>query len=289
MSEHLMDHAAAHERIEDLLLEPARLASLQTSTSPEDVALRDHLAGCATCAGDLESWRRLQIAVDGALSTGATPEAMADAVEPLEVPPSLRTRVLASVAATRRHAGRDAAESTAPVQIRAARSEWIRRRVRLSPLIGLAAGIALLAGAGVVTVVQVQQRAAAEASAQELAVALAAVDRMLETNHKVVPLRDTSGQAAGTISWSRHDWVVLTDALAAPPAGSTYRCWLVEAGSSMAVGQMEFSDGLAYWAISVDEWQTWEINPTTEFIVTLEAGSPPAPAGEIVLSAPLGA
>ena len=271
-----MDHAAAHERIEDLLLEPSRLAVLETSTVPDDVALRDHLAGCATCAADLESWRRLQLAVDGALPTGMSSEAMAAAVEPIEVPPSLLAAVLGSVAGAPRE------------RIPAARSERSPRRSRLGPLIGFAASIALLAGAGVITVDQANQRAAAEASARELAVALAAVDRMLGTDHKIVQLRDTAGRAAGTISWSRHDWVVLTDALPAPPSGSTYRCWLVEGGSqSMAVGQMEFSGGMAYWATSVDRWQTWEINQNTEFIVTLESGAPSAPSGTIVLSARL--
>lgn len=293
-----MDHAAAHERIEDLLLEPSRLAALESSTAADDLALREHLAGCATCAADLESWRRLQVAVNGALPAGMTPDAMAGAVDPMDLPPSLRASVLAAVAGS----GREPlpAAPVAPVSIdrphaqpmpiaeRMPRTERMARRPRLSPLVGLAASIALLAGAGVITVDQANQRAAAEASARELSVALAAVDRMLGTEHKIVQLRDTAGQAAGTISWSRHDWVVLTNALPAPPAGSTYRCWLVEGGNrSMAVGQMEFSGDVAYWATSVDQWQTWEINQSTEFIVTLESGAPSSPTGDIVLSARL--
>jgi hypothetical protein len=273
-----MDHAAAHERIEDLLLEPARRAALETSTAPEDAALREHLSGCAACAADLASWGRLQVAVEGAIPRGDA-RSQAAAVEPLELPPSLRARVLAAVAG-------------APVSIDDAREQRARSpRRRVGPLVGLAAGIALLAGTSYVAVDQVRQRAAAEASAQELEVALAAVDRMLGTDHRVVELRDTTGASAGTISWSRHDWVVLTTALDEPAAGSTYRCWLVENGSrSMAIGQMQLSGGLAFWATSVDEWQTWEIGPTTEFIVTLEStpGVPMAPGGRIVLSARLG-
>src|SRR5699024_7717083 len=92
-----MDHAAAHERIEDLLFEPARLADLQASTEPEDVALREHLAGCAACAADLGSWRRLQVAVDRALPADATPKARARAVEPIAAPTSLRDNVLAAI------------------------------------------------------------------------------------------------------------------------------------------------------------------------------------------------
>jgi hypothetical protein len=290
-----MDHAAAHERIEDLMLEPARLAALEFSTESGDVALREHLAGCASCAADLASWRRLHMAIDSALPAGATPATLAAAVEPIEPPPSLWIGILASVADAARAAASEIAppgsraESGAPVRIDARRSERMRRRSRLGSLIGLAAGIALLAGSGYVAVDQVQQRAAAEANAASLQVALEAVDRMLATDHKIVALRDTSGGTAGTISWSRHDWVVLTTGLQEPPAGSTYRCWLVENGSqSMAVGQMEFSGGVAFWATSVDRWQTWEIGPTTQFIVSLEAGAPAAPSGDIVLSAVLG-
>src|SRR5687767_15108645 len=89
-----MDHAAAHERIEDLLLEPARLEALEASTAPEDMALRQHLDGCPACRSDLESWRQVQRHVADALP--ASTEAVRD-IEPIEVPPSLRTRVLAAV------------------------------------------------------------------------------------------------------------------------------------------------------------------------------------------------
>lgn len=294
MTDQPMDHAAAHERIEDVLIEPARLAALEFSNEPEDVALREHLAGCPTCAADLASWRRLHLAIDAAIP-GQSTDAAASAVDPIELPPSLRARIVAAAhAEPKAHTAIPSTgvaqpavtvDAVVPAPISIDRG---RRQPRLAPLLSMAAALVLLVGSGIAVVNQAQQRAAAEASAQDLAVALAAVDRMLEVDHKVVQLRDTSGRAAGTISWSRHDWVVLTNSLATPAAGSTYRCWLIEGGSrSMAVGEMEFSGGLAYWATSVDEWQTFEIGPTTEFIVTLESGAPSAPAGDTVLSARL--
>jgi hypothetical protein len=273
-----MDHAAAHERIEDLLLEPARLAALERSTAPEDAALREHLAGCAACAADLESWRRLQVAVEGAIPRDTDARTQAAAVEPLELPPSLRARVLAAVDTDRRGSRAPAA----PVSIARA-----RRGYRLGPWVGLAAAFIVLAGAGVIAVDQVGQRAAAEASAQELQEAIAVVDRMLATDHKVVELQTTAGAPAGTISWSRHDWVVLTKALAAPAADKVYLCWLETDGRSVPIGHMEFAGPTAYWVASLDEWQTWEIEETTRFVVTLEPAGAQVRSGPAILEARL--
>ena len=89
---------------------------------------------------------------------------------------------------------------------------------------------------------QLGQRAAAEADARELTAAIAVVDRMLATNHKVVEIRTTAGAPAGTISWSRHDWVVLTNALTGPPRGQEYLCWLETDGRNVPIGRMEFAD-----------------------------------------------
>ena len=274
-----MDHAAAHERIEDLLLEPARLSALQASTEPEDLALREHLAGCSACAADLESWRRLQVAVDQALPTGSTAEALASAVEPIEVPAALRDSVLAAIGDTDRQTSN---EPGAPISI-----DRPGRRLALGPLLGLAASLAILVGSGIVVADQLGQRAAAEAHARELTAALAVVEGMLARDHKVVELRTTTGAAAGTISWSRHDWVVLTKALQGPPSGQAYLCWLETNGRNVPIGRMDFAGPTAYWVASLDEWQTWEMGPTTRFVVTLEATGAQQRTGSAVLEAAL--
>lgn len=274
-----MDHAAAHELIEDLLLEPARLNALEGSNGPQDVALREHLAGCAACTADLESLRRLQIAVGRSLPAGATPEARAEAVEPIEVPPSLRASVIAAIGDPDR---RGSNEPGAPIPI--ARGRPARP---LAPLLGLAASLAILVGSGIVVVDQLGQRAVAEASARELTAAIAVVDRMLATDHKVVEIRTTEGAAAGTISWSRHDWVVLTNGLTEPPPGQEYLCWLETDGRNVAIGRMEFAGPTAYWVASLDEWQTWEIGPTTRFVVTLEPAGAAHRTGPAILEAAL--
>lgn len=266
-----MDHAAAHERIEDLLLEPTRLASLDASADPDDVAVREHVDACPACRADLEGWARLQRGLRGALPTAA--EAATASVEPIELPPSLRATVIAA-----------AARPSEPVSIAARRPAR-----RLAPWLGLAASIVLLAGAGLVTVDQVARRSAAEADARALSSAMAAVDRVLTApDHRVVALRDPAGTSAGSISWSSHDLVVLTTALQAPPADQRYRCWLEENGSSVAVGAMYFAGRTAYWIGSLDEWATFQIGPATRFAVTLEPVDGSGRTGPAVLSADLG-
>ena len=269
-----MDHAAAHERIEDLLLEPARLAALPGSTQPDDVALRAHLADCSACRADLENWERVQRHLTDALPGDA--DRAASAVDPIELPPSLRAQVLTAARGTDR--------SPAPMAIARARS---RRAV--ATWVGLAASFVLLAGTAVITADQVVRRTAAEAETRTLSSALAAVDRVLAApNHKVVTLNTEAGAPAGSISWSRHDWVVLTTALSGPPGDQRYRCWLESEGRSVPVGVMDFAGQTAYWVASVDEWATWEIGPTTRFVVTLEPAAGTERTGVTILAADLG-
>jgi hypothetical protein len=270
-----IDHAAAHERIEDLLLEPARLADLQSSSASDDVALREHVAGCSACRADLDAWRGLQLAISDALP--ATEAAARAAVMPVELRASLRAATI------------DAIHRPTPRAIQTAIRRPGTDRPRLMAWLSLAASIVVLAGAGLLTIDQVNQRAAAEADARALTSAIAAVNRVLaEPNHRAVALNTPSGASAGSISWSSHDLVVLTTALTPPPAGERYRCWLVAGDHSVAVGWMYFAGQTAYWVGSLDEWATFQIGPTTRFVVTLEPAGSNDRTGADVLSANLG-
>ena len=266
-----MDHAAAHERIEDLLLEPARLAALDASSAPEDVALRAHLDGCPPCRSDLDSWRQVQRRVAHALP--ASTEAVLD-IEPIEVPPSLRTRVLAAVQPGEGPLAAIAMDRPGRARPRAL---WL----------GLAASLVLLVGSVGITLDQAARRASADAEARALATLVAAVDGVLATGHRIVELRRPDGTSVGSVSWSRRDWVVLTKALTPPPAGQRYMCWLEDGEKSVSVGIMEFAGGTAYWVETLEDWATWEIGPHTEFVVSLEAVDAPSRSGPIVLSADL--
>ena len=89
---------------------------------------------------------------------------------------------------------------------------------RRRTLAAVAAAIIVLVGAVAITVDQVGQTHAAEAQAAGLSSAIAAVDRVLVApDHWVVGLKDSSGAAGGSISWSSQDLVVLTTALQPPP------------------------------------------------------------------------
>jgi hypothetical protein len=276
-----MDHAAAHERIEDLVLEPARLAALDTSDDARDVALREHVGSCTTCRADLEAWAQLQHRLAVALPGFA--EAAAAAVEPIEVPQSLRAAVIAAV--------RDAERPPAPTSIVRAAPSPSRRRHAVMRWLPIAAAFIVLVGAVTITVDQVGQRTSAEARASALSNAIAAVNRILiAPEHWVVGLKDPAGAPGGSISWSSQDLVVLTTALEPPAAGQHYACWLVEgdSGASM-IGTMYFAGRTAYWVGSLDEWATFRIGPNTKFAVTLPQPGVTRFSGPIYLSADLGA
>jgi hypothetical protein len=282
-----MDHGAAHERIEDLLLDPKGLAALEASSAEDDVALREHLAGCPTCRADLETWARIHSALADALP--GTAAAATVAVEPVEPPPSLRARVLSAV---RAEAPTQAA-SLAPIPMAGARRRrWAWSGQPRPAWIGLAAALVVLGvGAGLL-VDQAARLATARDDTQSLAQAMAAVDRVLaEPQHRVAALTTQAGAAGGTVSWTRHDLVVLTTALPDPKPGEVYRCWLSNDGQGWAIGKMDFAASTAYWVGSLDGWASFEIGPTTLFRVSLEppGADPKSRSGPIVLEAALGA
>jgi len=51
---------------------------------------------------------------------------------------------------------------------------------------------------------------------------------------------------------------------------------------------MEFAGHTAYWVATVDNWKTWEIDATTQFVVSLEPAGAQTRSGEVVLQAALG-
>jgi len=278
-----MDHGTAHERIEDLLLDPARLAALNASRAPEDLALREHLAGCPACQADLDGWAQVQAAIADAL-----PDSLGDAnavVQRVELPPSLRARVLASVRSA------SAESSLIPIPMASERRRWTALRAPRTAWLSLAAAlVVLVVGAGVL-VDQASRLGSAQEEAQGLTAAMAAVDRVLsDPAHRMVALTSPQGATGGSISWTHHDLVVLSSALAAPKPGEVYRCWLNSGGDSgWAVGKMYFSGSTAYWVGSLDAWAAFEIGPNTTFRVSLEppGADPKTRSGPIVLEASL--
>jgi hypothetical protein len=272
-----LDHAAAHERIADLALEPGRLAALEASPDPLDRALVDHAAGCDECRAEIEAWRRTQALV--ALGVAGRPVEEA-AIVPIRAPESVRDGVLAAV---------DTARAAAPLPtVGPARPGlgWARRNL----LAMAAAVVVLVAGAGLVAD-QLARLDELAAEARRMQYVVRVVDRVMAApDHRIVDLREPDGTRAGSVSWSSHDFVVLTTALAPPAEDKLYRCWLSDGGAGWAVGEMYFVDQTGYWVGELDEWATFEIGPDTVFRVSLEpAGADPAArSGPIVLEAALG-
>jgi hypothetical protein len=260
-----MDHTEAREQLLDLALEPARLRELEADTSPGSAELRAHLATCAACRDDLEGWRRTLAALHMAVS-----------VDPMDgdVPAGSLGELAASAGAATPSAGlraRTLAAAHRQTPSPVLRVQAPPRSVRWPALLAMAAVLVVLVG-GAVVVDRTGQLDRAQADAASLAGVTATLDRILQDpSHQVALLKTPAGTPAGTVSWSASDQsvVVLTTALLNPPPGQVYRCWIVQGGASVAVGEMQFSGSTAYWAGSLGSWGN-AVAPSSRFWVSLE-------------------
>jgi len=271
-----LTHAEAQELLSDLALEAGNL----DPTALDRLAgepLGEHLAACTECGRELAAWQRTHAAVRAALVDPADPAhplrlaAMADD-EPIQAPDELRSvvRNRARIAIMQPAAGHQ------PREIRHARHLPAIRR-----LLPLVAVLAIVTVAGGVMLDQGTRLDTARAEAAALQAVTATLDRVLaDPKHRVVELRGADGVAAGSISWSGRDLVVLTTALAAPPADREYRCWVEENGKRSGVGQMWFAGTTGYWAGTLDAWGTTSFGEGATFGISLEpiAGSTGGPA-----------
>jgi anti-sigma-K factor RskA len=184
-----------------------------------------HLTSCSPCREELAG-----------LQAAATALAHTSAVLP---PPALRDRVLAEIATVRplppetreTTAVPDAAEvaETDPAQ-RRSRSSWSRRPGLL--VAAAAAAIALGAGAAVTQPWD---------SGTDQTVS--AADRVLtapDAERASAPVADVSGASVTVVrSSARHEAVMVTRGVPAPPSGMVYQAWLRDAdGRMVSVGLM---------------------------------------------------
>jgi hypothetical protein len=251
-----MDHAEAHERLGDLVLEPALLAALERDSSPEMAELRAHLATCDECRAELASLRLTDQAIRDAFAdpAAAGPPAI------LRAPAELRDRVLAAAAT---------GGSPEIVQVAAAPPHATRRWLSLA----LAAALVLAVGFGGVLAQRLADLKASQDELAEMTEVVAMLDRILAAEkHVTVPLTTADGSPGGAIAWSRTEVVVLSTSIDRPPAGREYACWVEENGQRWKVGEMHFSGSTAYWAGPLDDWNA-SFDAGTRFGVSL---SPPA-------------
>lgn len=272
-----MDHAEAHERIADLMLEPAALDRLDPARG-EDRPFLEHVHGCPACSADLAAARALR---DG-LRLALADQADETAVQPIAPPDWLRTAVL-DVARREPRAARGARAANRPTIWRMPRMAAPRWAATIAAglVIALAGG---LAGSQL-------QRLSGGDGAGSMGAVVATLDRILAaSDHRVTQLRTADGSPAGSVAWSSGDFAVLTSSLTMPPGDRVYRCWLEWSGRSAAVGTMEFSGATAYWSGPMGDWAKIVAEPGTRFLVTLEPATAPGerPSGSIVLQASLG-
>jgi hypothetical protein len=265
-----LSHADAHERLADLALEPGALDDLG---NPATDALAAHVATCAMCRREVDAWRRTQAALEVAKGEGVDRLDLADLAhdESVPLPPALRGTILEAVegsAQTGDQGGRALVAVTAGQ--RPARTSG-RGPVARNRLLALVAVLAIvMTGAGLLVSQAVRLDRAREETAALEAVAVT-VDRVLrDPNHRVVDLVGADGTVRGSLSWSRHDLVVLTTALDPPPPDRVYRCWIERDGERSPVGKMWFAGGTAFWNGTLDQWATTSLEAGGTFGVSLE-------------------
>ncbi|MEO8468805.1 MAG: anti-sigma factor [Chloroflexota bacterium] len=288
-----MDHADAHERIVDLSLEPDRLIQLARELAGVDRSTAadlsgdpflDHVAGCDTCREEVGAWYGAHALVHEALVDPAGPVLLADIGdgEPITAPAPLRESVLARIRT-------DLAAEVPLGRVREPRSGLgIRTRPSLRRLLPLVAALSILVVVGGLILDGNARLGRAESDVVALEAMSATLDRVLEDpDHWVVGLRGVDGQSRGSVSWSTRDLVVLTTALAPPPEGQVYRCWLEKDGHRSGVGRMVFAGGTSFWVGTLGAWGSTSFGPGSTFGISLEpvSGSEGNPA---ILSAPLG-
>lgn len=298
-----MDHAAAHEEMADLALEPHRLRRLAQDDAPEAIALRAHLAECARCRRELDAWRRVYDGLDVASGGRSMPLRSLESSEVPSPSPDLRARTLAAVSGVsggsgvasgeERGVGASAGDRSNGQADRARERRRLPRPARPGSSLGrvgrlgwlaAAAAIVVAVGFGALLVQQTAEVDQARQEASDLGSATSVLDRVLAApTHWVVTLHTADGAAGGTLAWSPSEMVVLTSALTPDGRGTTYRCWLERNGTRTPVGAMSFAGGVGYWAGSTALWGSLEKG--SRFGVT--AIPPGADAGPAVLVADL--
>ena len=70
-----MDHAEVLERIEAAVAGPGGLARLGRDPSPGAIAVREHIAGCPTCAAEWRAWSMVSMGLAAAAPDTLEPRA----------------------------------------------------------------------------------------------------------------------------------------------------------------------------------------------------------------------
>lgn len=246
-----MDHDEALEALEIAALEPGGLDRLMAGDTTVAAAVAGHVAGCPSCAMELE---RLSAQVP----------LLRDVIRTTP-PEDLRARTLDLVRARGVARGVGAASAAddvaarpkpsapvllpAPAPVEAARPT--RSILPWIAAIAVAVAISVVASAAIVGARLDAELAARDSQIAQLsAVTTATLSITAEPDVEHVALVSPDGAAtAGSLlfSPSTTELVVVATDLAPAPPGSEYRCWVVQDGERAVVGKLFFGGGLAYW------------------------------------------
>ncbi len=270
-----MDHEDVLERLELAAVEPDGLDRLMAGDTPTAAAVAGHLAGCPSCADELERLRRAVPLLRDVVRT--TPSAdlrertlafvraegvprgsaavSAAEVGALAAVTATPTDVGSSPTLVPAAAGPSAVPGPAvvatPTSVSSAPAR--RRRDALPWLIGIAAAVVISVVASTVFVTGRvdEQLAAQERTIEGLeAVTTATLSITADPESERVALVSTGAEAAAgslLFSPSTAQLVVVASGLDEPPSGQEYRCWVLVDGERVDVGRMNFSEDLAYW------------------------------------------
>lgn len=199
--------------------------ALDALAPDEAAAFERHLQSCESCRAEVESLRE---------ASGALADTVAAAP-----PERLRSSVLAGISQVRPlppvgdavEAPDGARDPEPPPADELAARRGARRPSRW--LVGVAAALALLAGAATVRAVQLdRQLQSVVASADDVTRVLTAPDASTSTARAT-----TGGRAAVVTSQSLGEAVLVTDGLPPAPAGSTYQVWYLHGtGAPVSAG-----------------------------------------------------
>lgn len=243
-----MDHDETIEVLELAAVEPGGLERLAAGDTPAAAAVAGHLAGCPTCAEELERLRRQAPLLRDAVRT--TP------------PPDLRARTLAFV----REVGVERPGSGAPAVSPDTGSPGAAppgavspstgpvRRVPILPWVAaIAAAVALSIAASALLIGGPLDRRLADqdrAIGGLVSVTMTTLEITADPASRRVALDPAGdGAMAGSLVFSPTTGrlVVVATGLAEPPSASEYRCWLEIDGRREDVGRMYPAGGLSYW------------------------------------------
>ncbi len=241
-----MDHAEAHERIADLILEPQALRAFDDDPSPTSVALRAHVEKCDECRTELDSWRDTHGIILSVVEEdleGEPVAALATAENVLRPPIALRTAVASIPSSQPRGAHGVESEIRTDATPSRRRRAWSRLAV-----VAVAASVVIAVGAVAIAADQTRRVDQQRRYIGELVELTGSVLYVLkDTSHASTVLFDPAGAPGGTALWSTDEIVVMASDLKQPAAGLEYRCWVERDGIRTAIGVMQVGAGMAYW------------------------------------------